>query len=713
MSIKKIQSLLAETESMIKYISQDPFLKKDERSQGILSNTRKNLTDKRYVVSVIAAMKAGKSTTFNALLGRDVLPNETEACTAAITEIKHSEQAGSYVQKIYRNGEIVKIVSNGERTLEENFLQDVRESRKRNEVASIEKYFLESPILAIEKSPYRDIVQNFILVDTPGPNEAGDGKFDVTELQRIGLEKLRDSDALIMLFDYQTFKSDTNAMILKNIFENREDLAKDQEKIYFLINKIDAMRERDGSVEGVISSVKQLISQYAPIIKDPQVFAFSAKQANLARAVLTGTASNELKKEMETSYGSKYAKEIEVEGTTFTVIPKPESFAQQLLEESNILSIEEKIIERMFYQSSEKMIHNSIERLHQVTGNILNAVQAQIDLSTQNAEGLQASVEESKKKIELLRNEGEFLKSIPKKEFSELVEKINAILRGIQGNVDQAIENNMPSRRVVEGTDENTLRQQVQSIQQTMVQGVQLTLNRDVDKIQRLAMDCQTQINQELNKAFQELSQKANELIGQSMSLKFQVFNMGDISREISLSSDIQVQEGTTEVAGDDSSTMMARIIKGAGIGLGAGIVIPGAGNLLGAVIGGLGGLLTHFMSGDADVRQSLKVYKIELDPMKEEMVKHSKDSVRNVIKELEKEINESRSNYVKFIESQLNVFIHNLKEQLDTILSDYNKNKENIDQHLSNMESIKETILYYVKEVKSIEALEDEKVSS
>ncbi|KGM46267.1 dynamin family protein [Neobacillus niacini] len=713
MSIKKIQSLLAETESIIQYISQDQFLKKDERALAILSNTKKNLTDKRYVVSVIAAMKAGKSTTFNALLGRDVLPNETEACTAAITEIKHSEQASSYVQKIFRNGEVVKIVSSGDRTLEENFLQDVRESRKKNEVASIEKYFLESPILAIEKSPYRDIVQNFILVDTPGPNEAGDGQFDVTELQRIGLEKLRDSDALIMLFDYQTFKSDTNATILQNIFENREDLEKDQEKIYFLINKIDAMRERDGSVEGVIENVKQLIRQYAPVIKDPQVFAFSAKQANLARAVLTGTATSELKREMKDSYGSKYTKEIQHEGTTFTVIPEPDSFAQQLLEDSNILTIEEKIIERMFYQSSEKMIHNAIERLNQVTGNILNSVQAQIDLSTQNAEGLHASVEGSKKKIDLLRNEGEFLKAIPRKKFSELIEKINTILRGIQGNVDKAIENNMPSRRVVEGTDENTLRQQVQAIQQTMVQGVQLTLNRDVDKIQRLVMDYQTQINQELNQGFQALSHKANDLIGNSMSLKFQVFNMGDISKNISLGSDIQVQEETISVPGDDSGTMMSRIIKGAGIGLGAGIVIPGAGNILGAVIGGLGGLLTHFLSGDADVRESLKVYKIQLDPMKEEMVKRSKESVKGVIKELEKEINASRENYIKYIEAQLDIFINNLKEQLDTILSEYNKNRENIQQHLSNMESIKETIHYYIKEIKVIEALEDEKVSN
>lgn len=711
MSIKKIQSLLSETESLLSYISQDDFLKTDERTKAILLNTKKNLTDKRYVVSVIAAMKAGKSTTFNALLGRDLLPNETEACTAAITEIKHSNEAGTVVQKIYRDGKIVKIESSSDHSLEQNFLRDVRESRKKNEVASIDKYFLESPILAIEKSVYRDVVQNFILVDTPGPNEAGDGKFDVSELQRIGLEKLRDSDALIMLFDYQTFKSDTNATILKNIFENRDDLEKDQEKIYFLINKIDAMRERDGSVEDVIANVKQLIRQYAPVIKDPQVFAFSAKQANLARAVLTGNATDELKKEMSVSYGPKYAKEIEHEGSMFTVIPKPEAFAEQLLKDSNIITIEENIIERMFTQSSEKMIQNALERLNQVTSNILNVVQAQIDVSTQTAEGLQSSVAESKKKIDLLRNEGEVLKDIPKKKFNELIRKINEVLSNIQKNVDNAIEHNMPSRRVVEGTDEKMVRQQVQAIQQTMVQGVQLTLNRDVDKIQRLAIDYQTQINHELNQAFQDLSHRASEMVGQNMSLKFQVFNMGDISGNITVNSELAVQEDSKSVTSSNGAGMMEKIIKGAGIGLGAGIVIPGAGNLVGAVIGGIGGFLAHLFSSD-EVRETLKTYKIQLDPIKEEMVRGSKEVVGNVKNDLKAELETSRTNYINFIESQLNIFIQNLKDQLDNILNEYNKNKENIDQHLANMEAIKETIHYHSNEIMKISNVEDEKVS-
>src|SRR5690606_26119573 len=156
-----------------------------------------------------------------------------------------------------------------------------------------------------------------------------------SELQRIALEQLRHSDALIMLFDYQAYKSDTNARILKSIFENREDLEKDQEKIYFLINKIDVMTPRDGTIAEVVQKVKSLIREYAPVIKEPQVFAFSAKKACLARSFIKGNITEEALGELK-KYGVEYNKTIEIEGKTYNVSPEPEEYVQDLLETSNI-----------------------------------------------------------------------------------------------------------------------------------------------------------------------------------------------------------------------------------------------------------------------------------------------------------------------------------------------------------------------------------------
>ncbi|MHC5722385.1 MAG: dynamin family protein, partial [Nostoc sp.] len=44
------------------------------------------LKEQKYQVAVIAAMKAGKSTFLNAIIGADVLASETAACTICRTD---------------------------------------------------------------------------------------------------------------------------------------------------------------------------------------------------------------------------------------------------------------------------------------------------------------------------------------------------------------------------------------------------------------------------------------------------------------------------------------------------------------------------------------------------------------------------------------------------------------------------------------------------
>uniref|UniRef100_A0A0C1NG51 Dynamin N-terminal domain-containing protein n=1 Tax=Tolypothrix bouteillei VB521301 TaxID=1479485 RepID=A0A0C1NG51_9CYAN len=46
------------------------------------------LREQKYHVAVIAAMKAGKSTFLNAVIGADVLASEAEACTICRTDIR-------------------------------------------------------------------------------------------------------------------------------------------------------------------------------------------------------------------------------------------------------------------------------------------------------------------------------------------------------------------------------------------------------------------------------------------------------------------------------------------------------------------------------------------------------------------------------------------------------------------------------------------------
>ena len=89
------------------------------------------LEKNKYTVAVIAAMKAGKSTVFNAILGEDILPNETNACTVAMTEIKYSNENPCKYEKYYCNGKKIEIEADSREILQQKFLNDIRKRLKK------------------------------------------------------------------------------------------------------------------------------------------------------------------------------------------------------------------------------------------------------------------------------------------------------------------------------------------------------------------------------------------------------------------------------------------------------------------------------------------------------------------------------------------------------------------------------------------------------
>jgi predicted GTPase len=80
-------------------------------SQGLhsieddLNNALKALQEQKYQVAVIAAMKAGKSTFLNALIGADILASEAESCTVCRTDVRHIEAGQKPRLLEYREGQ--------------------------------------------------------------------------------------------------------------------------------------------------------------------------------------------------------------------------------------------------------------------------------------------------------------------------------------------------------------------------------------------------------------------------------------------------------------------------------------------------------------------------------------------------------------------------------------------------------------------------------
>nr|MDZ8020055.1 dynamin family protein [Nostoc sp. SerVER01] len=195
-------------------IRQDRLSEGDDTKslQSVEDNINKALQalkDQKYQVAVIAAMKAGKSTFLNAVIGADVLASEAEACTICRTDIRPIYTIATPRLLEYRQGqkEPVVIAEGDASLIRQKFLDRTHKLRATANQDNTTRFELEHPIEAISKL---SSLAGFTLVDTPGPNEWESAGFSTVALKQTALEALRTCDAIVFVLDYSSFKDNTN-----------------------------------------------------------------------------------------------------------------------------------------------------------------------------------------------------------------------------------------------------------------------------------------------------------------------------------------------------------------------------------------------------------------------------------------------------------------------------------------------------------------------
>lgn len=220
-----------------------------------------------FKVCVIATMSSGKSTLINALLGRDLLPSNTAACTATITTIRDHEQMKSFdVKCLDKKGELVS--ERKEVTLEE--LEEF------NADAAIKQIDLIGPIPGIESDK-----MTLFLVDTPGPNNSTND--DHEELTKEIINS-GENTMVVYVMSPETIQSDDNNELLKSIAEVMQKNGKQAEdRFLFVINKCDDLdpEDEDDTVKNVIQTTKNYLIKKG--IHYPNLFPVTAEIAKLIR----------------------------------------------------------------------------------------------------------------------------------------------------------------------------------------------------------------------------------------------------------------------------------------------------------------------------------------------------------------------------------------------------------------------------------------------
>lgn len=278
------------------------------------------------VLAVVGTMKAGKSTTINAIVGREILPNRNRPMTSLPTLICHNK-----VQKtpkltfnstpintfladvkealqthIIENPslEIVELIKfiqdnrlfsdsyNGETDIFD-FLQRlndlVRLATTLNEIADDEnmlKFPYDSyknvdalPTIDVAFKLKEDFETNgrFMLLDTAGPNEAGH-----EELLGLLREQLKRSSAVMIVLDYSQLNSEAEEKV-KNEIEAIPTIQKS--RLFALVNKFD---QKNANSDNADSTKKHIFNN---LLKDKinfeYIYPISAQNAYLANRMET------------------------------------------------------------------------------------------------------------------------------------------------------------------------------------------------------------------------------------------------------------------------------------------------------------------------------------------------------------------------------------------------------------------------------------------
>ncbi|MEN4917719.1 dynamin family protein [Achromobacter spanius] len=280
------------------------------------------------VLAVVGTMKAGKSTTINAIVGREILPNRNRPMTALPTLIRHCPGQIEPVLKFENRQPIADLVKKlktrvdglSEKTLEkrtaedENLEEILRQVRRGalpkakyqgedgiyrflsylNDLvrlsAELDVPFPFSKYASIEDFPVIEVEffhlsglgsdgsGRFSILDTPGFNEAGQ-KDTLLPMMRDQLEK---ASAVLAVLDYTQLKSDSE----EDLREELNAIASTAGgRMFALVNKFDAHDRNSADASKTRAYVANHLLDNAGI-KPENIYPVSARRAYLAQQAL-------------------------------------------------------------------------------------------------------------------------------------------------------------------------------------------------------------------------------------------------------------------------------------------------------------------------------------------------------------------------------------------------------------------------------------------
>lgn len=400
----------------------------------VLDGERKKLENLEMVLAVVGTMKAGKSTTINAIVGTEVLPNRNRPMTALPTLIRHTSGQIDPILLFDNNEpinnliiELHSVINNGN---SDKLLADLSDNPDMKELLSLIKkkgkfnkeykgaqdifWFLKSlndivrlstelnvdfpfdcydeihemPVIEVEFAHLRQMEQSkgrLTLLDTPGPNESGQ-----THLRKMLREQLSKASAVLVVMDYTQLKSDADKE-LRNELKEIANVA--DGRLYALVNKFDQKDANGDDEEGTKKYIsKNLMGNAFP---EENVFPVSSKWAYLANRALHEIhihgklPSSEVEDWVadfgDEAIGRRWESKIEI-------LEEVQSAAYDLWKESLFNAPMERVIKAAYPRAADYAIDSSAAKLIDIAEKLNNFLGLRESALSKNAEELKRQI---------------------------------------------------------------------------------------------------------------------------------------------------------------------------------------------------------------------------------------------------------------------------------------------------------------------------------
>lgn len=437
-------------------------------AKSILKNEYQKANELEMVIAVVGTMKAGKSTTINAIVGHEVLPNRNYPMTALPTVVTHvkgqsiptlnftnKEPIIKLSQRIAKKingmtvdeaqvidffhhkdveGILSTLKSKGQLMLSNlyegqeeifQFLKTINDIMRLAKELDIEppyeayRFIDDLPTIEVEFQHLSQAEQQehgkLSIIDTPGPNEFGQSE----KLKAIFKEQLQKASAVLLVVDYTQMNSEAGGAVREEITSVQNSLG---DRFFVMLNKFDAKTKNDTSKGNTVSFFCKLMDGS---IGPESVFPVSAQQAFLAnRAINELQSKGSLNAEEtwvpefgEIAFGRRWAKNIDN-------ISDTKEAALDIWEDSGFEIPLEKVILEASNNAALLSLESALSQLDAINSRLgegVNSYKEAISISVDSLRDAIKSIESDKLKIEAIQTQ-------TKKSLSEQSQAINLLI---------------------------------------------------------------------------------------------------------------------------------------------------------------------------------------------------------------------------------------------------------------------------------------------